>query len=460
MARILFVTHDFVSHEPLGLEYISASLRRASHYTKACTESTALKTVREWQPDFVAFQVITGDQERWSRVAKNIQRHFPIIKSIFGGPHFFYNKDAQDRGNFVIRGEAESAILEVVERGQIQKAAVISDLDSLAFPDRDLFYNDDFPGIRENVIRNVMSCRGCPYKCTYCYNSNKEWQQLTIGQKIRYHSPEYVCEQIRKTFMEHGGKLVSFQDDIFGIDLNWLEKFSSRYQSLKIPFFAQLRPHLITEDRIKLLKRAGIHIASFAIESGNEQTRAEILDRHESNALILKGVQILKKHGVKFRVQNLLGLPVDEPLRDALETLRFNVKLRPALSWSSLLQAYPGTEVANYIVKKGLVKSVSELDPLVNATFFESSSIPIRQRKPIERLHKYWSAIVRWPWLYPFARILIHFNLGKRLHRQIFEKTKGYINAKEYWRVDRQEKHITLVNASQRLDRLGGELFP
>lgn len=224
-------------------------------------------------------------------------------------------------------------------------------------------------------------------------------------------------------------------------------------------FFAQLRPHLITEDRVKLLKEAGIHIVSFAIESGNEKTRQEVLDRSEPNEVIERGCDLLHRYGIKFRMQNMLGLPVDDPLGDALETLRFNIKCKPTLSWCSLLQAYPGTAIADYVVKKGIVKSVEDLIPMVNATFFDESSLPVENVHKIERLHKYWSAVVRWPWLYPLVLFLINFDLGKKFQNWIFETSKQYINSKEYWRVENKfAQHISIRSRQGSLDRLGGEL--
>ena len=375
--RILFVTHDGTSHEPLGLLYISGALKRAGHETKACMQSKTIETVSSWGPDFVAFQVITGDQDRWGKVAQDVKRQFPKVRTIFGGPHFLFFKGAQQpEADFVVRGDGENAIIDVVEGRPHIDLLAIDNLDSRAHPDRGLLYNDDFPGVKNNVIRNLIACQGCPYKCTYCFNSNLEWQKMIEGKNLRYHSPEWLIEDIERTFKDYGGKLVSFQDDIFGIDLVWLERFSRLYKRVGIPFFAQLRPHLIKEDRIKLLKEAGIHIASFAIESGNQKTRREILDRNEPNEIIERGAELLHRHGIKFRMQNMLGIPVDDPLEDALETLRFNIKCKPTLSWCSLLQAYPGTAIAKYVVKKGMVKSEEELLPLVNSTFFDETSLP------------------------------------------------------------------------------------
>ena len=463
--KILFVLHDGVSHEPLGIQYLSSSLKAANHDTRACMQSKTIDAIKEWTPDFVAFQVLTGDEGRWGAVAREVKKYNPRIKTIFGGPHFLFTKSSQEEADHIIRGDGEEAILEVVAGRKHEDLKAVStgkyaaELDHIPRPDRSILYNDDFPGIKNNVIRNFISCRGCPYKCTYCYNSNAEWQKMveTGKKRLRYHSPEYMVDDIEKTFKDYGGKLVSFQDDIFGIDMPWLEKFSKLYKRLHIPFFAQLRPRLITEDRVKLLKEAGIHIASFAIESGNQKTRREVLDRDEPNELIERGAELLHRYGIKFRMQNLLGLPVDDPLADAVETLRFNIKCKPTLSWCSLLQAYPGTVMADYVIKKGIVKTMEELTFLVNATFFDEGSLPIKDKEKIERLQKYWSACVRWPWMTPIALAAININFGKKFHNWFFEKTKQYINAKEYWRVDREfERHLSMLKNP--LDRLGGEL--
>lgn len=461
--RILFVTHDGVSHEPLGIEYLSASLRAAGHDTRACVQSNTIRICGQWRPDFVAFQVLSGDEARWGSVARDVHQNHPGIKTIFGGPHYlFFAKAGQGEADIIIRGDGEQAIVDAVEGRSHVDLSAIPNLDNLPRPDRSIFYNDDFKGVKNNVIRNFISCRGCPYKCTYCYNSNREWQAMVESGKkrLRYHSPEYMVDDIERTIKDYGGRLVSFQDDIFGIDMSWLEKFTKLYKSLRYPFFAQLRPRLITEDRIKLLKEAGIHIVSFAIESGNQKNRQEVLDRDEPNELIERGCELLHKYGIKFRMQNLLGLPVDDPLGDAVETLRFNIKCRPTLSWCSLLQAYPGTVIADYVVKRGIVKSVEDLTYMVNATFFDEMSLPVRDKEKIERLHKYWSAVVRWPWLETLVvKFLIHFDFGKPFHNWIFDAVKQYINAREYWRVDRFEKHLSMIRSEENpLDRIGGEL--
>ena len=61
--------------------------------------------------------------------------------------------------------------------------------------------------------------------------------------------------------------------------------------------------------------------------------------------------------------------------------------------------------------------------------------------------------------MYPIIRQAINMNLGKKFHNWFFEKTKQYINAKEYWRVERDfDRHLSVLNQKNPLDRIGGEL--
>ena len=43
--------------------------------------------------------------------------------------------------------------------------------------------------------------------------------------------------------------------------------------------------------------------------------------------------------------QNLIGLPVPNPVEIDYDTLDFNIKLKPDYAWSSILYPYPGTEI-------------------------------------------------------------------------------------------------------------------
>ena len=46
---------------------------------------------------------------------------------------------------------------------------LIMDLNKIQFPDRDILYGAD-KGVRDFHTKCFIASRGCPYKCSYCYN--------------------------------------------------------------------------------------------------------------------------------------------------------------------------------------------------------------------------------------------------------------------------------------------------
>ncbi len=88
--KVLFVTHNDTSHEPLGLMYVSSALIKAGHLTAACEEKNVFSEIDSFRPDFVGFQVITGDQDRWGKVALRIKKQYPAIKTILAARIFCF----------------------------------------------------------------------------------------------------------------------------------------------------------------------------------------------------------------------------------------------------------------------------------------------------------------------------------------------------------------------------------
>ena len=110
---------------------------------------------------------------------------------------------------------------------------------------------------------------------------------------------------------------------------------------------------MIHDDLIKKLKAVGLHGVTFAVESGNEQFRKKVLNRNMSNEQIFEAVKILRENDVRFRIENMMGV-LDEKFEDTLETLKLNIKCKPDLAWASLWQPYPGTELGDEAILRGL----------------------------------------------------------------------------------------------------------
>ena len=418
MSRILFITKPFFI-EPLGIMYLSGSLKAAGHETSwITTESNLQEEVGSINPDIICYSIMTGDQDLFDGINKNLKSKFKFL-SVAGGPHTTFFPECIQSSSFdaITRGESESSIVELAnkftsgsyydvpgfwfkEGDAVHKnplGQLIDNLDSLPFPDRSLIYDAD-ESQRVNPIKHFIAGRGCPYACTYCFNHSYNRLYAGKGNPIRLRSVRNFLDEIKETVSKYPTKFVYFQDDTFILNKAWVREFSEAYaKEVKMPFHCHIRANLVEEETIRLLKDAGCFSVHIAVESGNERLRNEVLKRNMSSGHIYKACELLHKYGIKFMLQNILGLPTGT-LEDDFETLRMNIRCRPTYAWASIFQPYPGTDLAKLSLEMNLV-SERDLDN-IQSSFFERSILGIPHKKEIEYLQKMFALTVENPEIY------------------------------------------------------------
>jgi anaerobic magnesium-protoporphyrin IX monomethyl ester cyclase len=368
--KILFITKPS-KVAPLGIMYISSALKKAGHEVKNTHELYESSVIiGDWQPDYVCYSVLTGDQDFWKRFDTELHEVMEF-KSIFGGNHVtFFPQDFE--GELIIRGEGEQALLDLIEgRGQ-DKIHFIDDIDSLSFPDREL--------IEEGKIKHFIASRGCPYKCTYCYN--EKWAQLHGKKRVRTRSVDNVVQEINEVKPE----FAYFQDDTFGLNIKWLEEFADKYP--KIPFHCHVRAEIVNQRYVDALKKAGCYSVHIALETDNEKLLRVLGRKRES---IITACQLLKESGIKTMLQNIIGIPEGEIKYD-LETLYTNTRIAPDYSWVSIYQPYPGTVLGDECISKGWAKPSD-----IKASFFEESCLTCfddKYKGQLKVLQKTWASLV------------------------------------------------------------------
>lgn len=413
--KVLFLIHDYTI-DPLGIGYLSSALKTAGHETAIFKTSKGSPTaaVKAFNPDILAYSVTTGWHQYYLKLNRGLKKEFPGVFSIFGGPHAtFFPEMIDEQGvNFIVQGEGEKSFVKLLKRlggrnSEILKTPFTTppdpleqNLDNIEFPDRDLMYS--YPENRNNPIKNVITSRGCPYNCPYCFNSIH--RGLHKGENwVRYRTVDNVIEECLD-LKKYPLKLIFFQDDCFGFNIDWLRDFSSKYsKKVNIPFHCQVRIEMINKERIILLKESGCISVTFAIESGNEDIRKKLLSRNYSNDLIIAGVALLKKYKLKFRAENMVGLP-GETIDEALETLDLNIACKPDMAWVSLFQPYPKTKLGELC--KSLLLSDGDPDK-IGKDFFKSSPIKRDTVKEFNNLQKVFPLVVEYPILRPFVRQMI-----------------------------------------------------
>ncbi len=134
--------------------------------------------------------------------------------------------------------------------------------------------------------------------------------------------------------------------------------------------------------------------------------------------------EVLRRHGIAFMTNNMLGLPTGS-LETDLETLELNVQCRPAYANVFLFQPYPKTALGERAYEQGWM--TGSFDSLSGSV---SDDTVIRfgseaEKRQIENLQKLLALGVEFPWLVPVIRRLIRVP-SNRLFWLVYKLWKGW----------------------------------
>lgn len=424
--RVLFIKQDPSYAEPLGLMQLSAALKAAGHETRLvfAYQPDLLAKVQAYRPGVIAYSATTGIHRTYAAINRWLKRRagFPFFAAV-GGPHVTYFPEFLEQNpevDGICRGEGDEALPELVANlvagqdirhilnwrirvdGAIYENDVrplVTDLNRLPFPDREILYQAD-PYLGRFGLKRFMASRGCPFHCSYCFNHlfNRLYQGK--GAIVRHMSAGTLIDQMAQVKERYSLKFVKFVDDNFPINDDFLEEFVGRYpRQVGIPFFLNLRANYVTERSVSLLKQAGCAAINMAVESGNDFIRNEVLKRHMTREQILSAAALIKKHGLILTTQNIIGNP-GEDFAATLDTYRINLEMGTDFAECFLLQPYPGTEVRAYATDKGYY---SGQDDTIKESYWVSSPLKFKsdlEKRRVENFHKLFSCLVRHPRLF------------------------------------------------------------
>jgi len=220
---------------------------------------------------------------------------------------------------------------------------LIQDLDSLPYPDKDLYY-EALPGLQREYM--CVASRGCHWACSFCFYTTL---YDLYGQEgfLRARSPQHVIGELKVAINKYNIEYVVFHDDIFPTSLKWLKEFAPLYKSeIGLPFSCITHPQLIREETADLLGEMGCKYVIMGSQTVNEHSRTpEVINRTESSEEIAAAVRRLKKWGVFVLLDHIFGIP-GESLEDQEDALRFYVETGADVIKPFFLSYFPGTDLS------------------------------------------------------------------------------------------------------------------
>jgi radical SAM superfamily enzyme YgiQ (UPF0313 family) len=257
-----------------------------------------LKQIEEQQPDILAFSTLTSTFQWMLKIAKQAKELNPKIKTAFGGVHVSAVPDlvlAKPEVDYVVVGEGDIAfpkIAQSIERGVfdevientrykrpdgtvlrgIQKG-FNQHLDELPFYDKILWEDH----VRLQDVYITMASRGCPYRCTFCFNNFfAKLPEEKSGKYVRQRSPEHMLAELVANKKRYNYQWVDFEDDIFTTNKSWLKAFLPEYKKkINRPFIALTHPRYMDDEIARLLKESGCEWIQMGVQSMDESFKKD-----------------------------------------------------------------------------------------------------------------------------------------------------------------------------------------
>jgi len=418
--KICFVQKQLFPY--FGIMALSGILKQHGHESDIlinASEPDLLAALESIQPDIIGFSVISTEHRWFKKSVLKIKSRFSHIPIIVGGIHvIFYPMDVLKLAgvDYICWGEGEIALpmlLDRLEKGEKNPegikgigyfnggtpilqgvAPLIENIDSFR-EDREIYYCR-YPELRDLSQKIFISSRGCPYKCSFCGNRYIMETFKGAGKYIRRKSPRFFMEEIRDVLTDYGASSFFFCDDLFVMDIKWLDHFSCLYQSeIDVHYICTGRAGSITERHVKALSSSGCHTISFGVETGNEKLRRTILNKNITNRELLKCSSLLKSEGIEIQTSNMFCLP-DETIEDAVSTIDLNIKMGTDYMFTAIFLPFPKTELANYCIEKQYLSKDYSFEDMPDS-FIVDSVLDVKDKEYMVNMHKISHLCIRFP---------------------------------------------------------------
>ena len=358
---------------PISLGYIAAFLNSKGFRSKiliigqdtSLSRSGFQELIRSFQPALVGFTAYQRTMLYVRGFANLIKSMDNNIKIAIGGPQATFMPSSAFKAlpdiDYICRSSGEVTLLKVARA--IANGTPFSDLAGVSYKDPQgrvfdtpeiegfteldhypsPYLNDvfDYSCMNEAVI---LTSRGCPYRCIYCYTPP------AFQHKTTFHSVDRVIEEI-KWVTQKGIKRLWFADPNISYKPERLIDIFDRIlvESIQVKMWLQTRVDLVTEALMKKMKRAGVSVIAFGLESGSDRVLTK-LGKRITTEQVAGAIRLAQDQGLEVELFTLFGLPY-ETFEDAVKTLDFvkknNVKIM-GNSNSQQMQIYFGTHLAEH----------------------------------------------------------------------------------------------------------------
>ncbi|MHB1346658.1 MAG: B12-binding domain-containing radical SAM protein [Candidatus Humimicrobiaceae bacterium] len=365
---------------PLGMSYIASMLQKNDHIVmlydrflrahilgnKEAVNFEMKSEILNFRPDIIGFSTVTPLIYDTLECVNDVRNYYDGI-IIAGGHHATAMPEDTLKKipglDFVAAGESEYTVLDLADGKEhenikglfyknidssIFQFAQVSNLDELPQPDYKIFDTNYYTSENSYTVKGfylktapVLSSRGCVNNCKFCTES------LTYGKGLRFHSTDYVIENIERLTTDYKVNGIYFSDNNFLSSFSHAENICkeiiSRNLNKKIKWAIQASTKSVNNELLSLLAKAGCVKIEFGMESVKDSF-IDSMDKHTTVALNEKALSLCRNNGIKAHSYFMTGFK-NESMFDLDNTLLWIKKFKPHTFSLHQLSIYPGTSL-------------------------------------------------------------------------------------------------------------------
>jgi len=357
-------------YPPLGLLYLSAYVKAHGHSVEVYdstfgTRPELLQKIRQSPGGLLG--IYTNLMTRGSVLQLIAAAKQSGSTVILGGPESAsHSTEYLSAGaDVIVIGEGESTLTELMAtlpsmgphelsavRGIVFKNAAgepvrtgervkINDLDSLPLPDRAAIdhqkYLDAWKQHHGASSINLITARGCPYRCTWCSHA-------VYGYSHRRRSPANVAAEVAWIVERYDPDQLWYADDVFTISHPWLQAYKAALESrgLHLPFETITRAdRLQSEEAVVALRDLGCYRIWIGSESGSQRI-LDAMERGVTVEQVRRAVKLAQKHGIRVGMFLMWGYE-GEQMEDIAATVEHVKQSDPDVFFTTVSYPIKGT---------------------------------------------------------------------------------------------------------------------
>ncbi len=433
-------------------------------------EGVISERIRNGDYLFVGMTVIIGSfQKNAAELTRLVQKLSPGTPIVWGGIMALIYPEECIRTygpDFIVRFEGEDTVLELARA--LENGEGFEHIDGLTFKNGDLIVSNGPRKPKQNLdefsipqwellgqnfnweqvpyFQFIMSSKGCPFDCTFCYKHSVDLGIRDDFPPWRARSADHVIREVEYVHDKTGARVFTFMDDNFLTQKKRSKKILEYFKD-KGFYVEDLGSHFNNMSVDVLDAMTGVvQTAGFSVESASPRL-LKLLRKQLNLERVPAKVKQLYERGVACPTNFMIGIPgeTDEDLRQNVELMILLKDVHPFVR-ATCYMYLPFPETALF----GITERICGVELPNRIDQFEDANIYVYDTKdPVGRKFRPWLSQEQFEFLFHFG--MIFNDVFQTLNLELKEETRDLL--KDSPRLRKLFRGIENVNRPKTLYR-------